>query len=124
LAEVPSMIAAGHARDMPVLVRVPHADPWIGQVLDAGADGVVVPAIDSPEAAREVTELARVAPRGRRGLSAYVRAAHYSAVAAPEFVATSNVRVLVPGMVEGREGLDAFDAIGETEGLDVLFVGP
>lgn len=124
LSEVPRMIAAGNGRGMHVLVRVPQADPWIGQVLDAGADGVIVPSVDGPEAAQEIAELARFAPRGRRGLSAYVRAADYFATPRPEFVARSNDRILVAGMVEGPQGLAQFDAIGEVEGLDVLFVGP
>ncbi|WP_240658506.1 HpcH/HpaI aldolase family protein [Microbacterium sp. CPCC 204701] len=124
ITEAARMIAAGNGRGLHVLVRVPQADPWIGQVLDAGADGVVVPSIDGVEPARKIVRHARFAPRGDRGLSAYVRAADYFATLRTEFVARSNERVLAAGMVEGPHGLGQFDAIAAVDGLDVLFIGP
>ena len=48
-------------------VRVPSKDEAvIGKVLDAGADGVIVPMVNSAEDARAVLDAARYPPLGRR----------------------------------------------------------
>jgi 4-hydroxy-2-oxoheptanedioate aldolase len=51
----------------PVFVRVPEREtPLVSRVLDAGATGVIVPMIESVEAARRAVEAACYPPLGRR----------------------------------------------------------
>ena len=55
-------VLAGRAR---VLVRPPSDDAaWIGRALDAGAAGVVVPAVDSAARAAAVVAACHLPPRG------------------------------------------------------------
>jgi 4-hydroxy-2-oxoheptanedioate aldolase len=65
---------------------------------------------------------ARFAPEGRRGANPYVRAASYSADA--RFFAEANERAACLALVEGKEGVEAIDAILAVPGLDAVFVGP
>jgi 4-hydroxy-2-oxoheptanedioate aldolase len=120
---LPPLIAAGHAAGLACIVRVPdtRAQP-IGAVLDAGADAVVVPHVQSGREAAEVVSAARFAPAGDRGTNPYVRAARYSADQG--FVAEANEKVAVLAMVEGKEGIEAIDDILGVEGLDAVFLGP
>ena len=77
---LPGLIAEARAVDLPVLVRVWANEPaLVGKVLDAGANGVMVPHVATPEAAARAVRAARWAPRGERGVAPLV-----SAVAAPD----------------------------------------
>ena len=64
---------AGHIRaarlhEAASLVRVPIADTaWIKRVLDAGAEGIIVPQVRDAAEAQAVADAAKYPPRGRRG---------------------------------------------------------
>jgi 2-keto-3-deoxy-L-rhamnonate aldolase RhmA len=117
------LVAAARSAGIGCVVRVPdvRAQP-IGAALDVGADGVVVPNVQSGASAADVVVAARFGPEGRRGANPYVRAARYSAD--PEFFVTANERTAAIVMVEGREGIAAIDEILDVAGLDAVFLGP
>jgi 4-hydroxy-2-oxoheptanedioate aldolase len=117
------LVAAARSSDIACLVRVADARAQpIGAVLDVGAEGVVVPNVQSGASAAAVVAAARFAPEGRRGANPYVRAARYSADSS--FFTTANALAASIVMVEGREGIAAIDAILDVEGLDAVFLGP
>ena len=120
---LPPLVAASRSAGAACLVRV--AENWaqqIGAVLDIGADGVVVPNIQSEASAAAVVAAARFAPEGRRGANPYVRAARYSAN--ETYLTTANASTVAIGMVEGKEGLDAVESILGVGGLDAILLGP
>jgi 2-dehydro-3-deoxyglucarate aldolase/4-hydroxy-2-oxoheptanedioate aldolase len=105
------------------IVRVPWNDPvMIKRVLDAGVGGVMVPMVESPEAARSFVEAVRYPPEGIRGVAAG-RAADYG-LAFEEYVETASDRLVTIAQVETQPALDDVAAISAVEGLDALFVGP
>jgi 2-keto-3-deoxy-L-rhamnonate aldolase RhmA len=117
------LVAASHAAGTAALVRVADERPQsIGAALDVGADGVIVPHVKSGPAAAAVVRAARFAPEGERGANPYVRAARYSSDTG--FIGTANRNAASIAMVEGKEGLQAIDAILDVEGLDAVFLGP
>ena len=99
-------------RRVPVLVR-PRANraDLIGRALDAGADGVIVPLVESAEEAEEAVAAAASPPRGIRSFG-------------PLPGALQAERPFVGVMVETAAGLAAVDAIARTPALDLVFVGP
>lgn len=104
-----------------VLVRVTHnGDDVIGRALDAGADGVIVPMIDTPAQAAAAVAAAKFPPLGRRSWGQLL-ALHGRDV--PD-AATANERVTCAVMIETAAALDAIDAITQTPGVDMVFVGP
>lgn len=102
------------------LVRVASSDAaTIGVALDAGALGVVVPMISTPEAAARAVSACRYPPRGVRSFGP-IRAA--VAVGSREIEALEDVVCAV--MVETVDGLARVDEIAATPGLDAIYVGP
>lgn len=102
------------------MVRVAANDPaLIGQALDAGAQGVIVPLIDTPEQARAAARACRFPPLGTRSYGP-MRAGLRSG---PR-TADMNAEVACIAMIETHEGLANLDAIASVEGIDGLYVGP
>ncbi len=117
------MILAARSHGVHALVRVRTDDPsLIGVALDQGADGVLVPQIDSAAAAARAIDAARFAPTGRRGVNPYVRAAGFTGDRTWASRADGSSAVLL--MVEGPAGIAALPEILELPGLDGVMVGP
>lgn len=105
-------------------MRVPEADAvTIKQVLDLGAQNLLVPMVSSPEQAADVVAAVRYPPRGRRGVgSALARSARWDRVDGYLTDADRLVSVLV--QVETAEGVEAAGAIAAVDGVDGVLVGP
>ncbi|MFC6093399.1 HpcH/HpaI aldolase family protein [Saccharothrix lopnurensis] len=115
------LVAAVRAAGIPAFVRVAWNRPeLIGRALDSGADGIIVPMVDSVEQARAAAAAARFPPRGTRSFGP-IRST--DAVTAP-VPARANADVLCLVMVETTRGLDAVDDIAAVDGVDGVFVGP
>jgi 4-hydroxy-2-oxoheptanedioate aldolase len=103
------------------LVRVPWNEPgFLGQVLDAGAGGVIVPMVNTVEQAEAVVRACRYAPVGARSFGPLGAGTRYGA----EYVARANEFVSVIPMIETVEAVENVDAIAATPGIDALYVGP
>ena len=102
------------------LVRVPSLDqPFIGQMLDAGAHGVVVPMIETAEDARRAVEACRLAPAGVRSFGP-VRASQTFG----RDPAVLGREVVCIVMIETAEGVDNVDKIVAVDGVDGVCIGP
>src|SRR5579871_6614409 len=109
-------VAAGTS----VLVRVAeNSAAAIGQALDTGAEGVIVPLIeDASEAAQAVTA-ARFPPRGRRS-GGGVRPLAGGFL---DYYASANERTVVGVMIETVRGADNAAEIARTPGVDFVLIG-
>ena len=122
---VEHMVRAARCAGITSLVRVPEPNPsYIMRVVDAGAEGVQIPQVDSAQMAKLVSQAARYFPEGKRGLCSYVRAAGYSAIPPDVHMATSNDEVLTVVHIEGEAAASQIKDIVETPGIDVIFLGP
>ena len=106
------------------VVRVPWNDHvYLKRVLDAGAEGVLIPGIDTAEEARAAVAACLYPPRGRRGTAAgSVRASSYGM--APDYVATCADNLLIACQIESAKAVENIDAILAVEGIDLMFIGP
>jgi 2-keto-3-deoxy-L-rhamnonate aldolase RhmA len=117
------LIPAARGAGIAPIVRVRTNEPsLIGAALDVGAAGVLVPQIDSAEAARYAVAAARFGPDGHRGSNPYVRAAGYAATA--DWFGRANAATAVLLMIEGAAGVAGLPVILATPGLDGIFIGP
>lgn len=115
------LIDAARAADRPALVRVAWNRPeLIGRALDSGADGVIVPMVESAQEARQAVRAARYAPHGRRSFGP-IRS---GLGGQPASVAQAEPGTVCLVMIESPEALEAVDEIAATPGLDGIFVGP
>ncbi|MEM9171562.1 MAG: aldolase/citrate lyase family protein [Pseudomonadota bacterium] len=112
---------ACRAGKKPCLVRVPAVGDILN-ALDCGADGVVVPHIDSVIAAEAMARACRYG-RGGRGYAGSSRAAGYGTRPIAEHLPQSNDNTVAIAQIEDVEALDAIDDIAAVDGIDCLFVG-
>ncbi|ENT02884.1 4-hydroxy-2-oxoheptanedioate aldolase [Brucella sp. 63/311] len=106
------------------VVRPPVGETWIvKQLLDIGAQTLLIPMIESREQAEAMVKAMRYPPHGVRGVgSALARASAFNRI--PDYLQTANDEVCLLLQVESRAGLANLDAIATTEGVDGVFIGP
>ncbi|EAV42264.1 HpcH/HpaI aldolase [Stappia aggregata IAM 12614] len=106
------------------VVRVPIGETWmIKQFLDAGAQTLLVPMVESKAQAEDLVSAVRYPPVGVRGVgSALARASHFSAIS--DYLTTADSEICLLVQVENRAGLVELDAILSVEGVDGVFIGP
>jgi len=95
----------------------------IGRALDLGAQGIVVPRLDTAEQAREAVTFLRYPPAGARGVALMTRGGRLGSVGHAD-VADLNDDIVGIVQIESRGALEAADEIAAIDGVDVLFVGP
>ncbi|WZH37303.1 MAG: HpcH/HpaI aldolase/citrate lyase family protein [Microbacterium enclense] len=106
------------------VVRVPWNDPvTIKQVLDLGAQNLIVPMVSSAAEARAAVAATRYPPEGIRGVgSALARSARWNRVDGYLTGAADHVSLTV--QIETTAGVAAAADIAAVEGVDAIFVGP
>ncbi|MGE0801729.1 MAG: HpcH/HpaI aldolase/citrate lyase family protein [Lautropia sp.] len=106
------------------ILRLATDDPaLIGQALDLGVDGIMVPGVHDAEQAARIAAAALYPPRGRRGNGALVaRAAGYGLATGP-YLARANDDLLLAVMLESRAGAEAAGRIAAVDGIDAIVVG-
>lgn len=115
------MLPAIERRGVAPITRVPSNDPTaIAKALDAGAQGIVIPFVSTPEEASRAVEAFRYPPRGQRSYGP-IRAALSLGTREPDDLSSLPVCMV---MVETREGLANAEAIAATDGVDGIYVGP
>jgi 4-hydroxy-2-oxoheptanedioate aldolase len=122
--ETINLLRAIQASDTPAVVRVPAHDPvWLKRVLDAGADSLMVPMIESAEEAEALVRACRYPPAGRRGYAAgAVRASTYGFE--PDYMHKANDNLLLLAQIESKDTVPQAGAIARVDGIDMVFIGP
>ena len=107
-----------------VAVRVPIGETWmIKQVLDVGAQTVVVPMVETADQARELVRACHYPPVGLRGVGVgSARASRFSGI--PDYIKTADDQICLIVQVENRAGMAALDDILAVDGIDGVFIGP
>ena len=103
------------------VVRVPWLEPGIlMKSLDAGAQALICPMINTREEAQKFVAWTSYAPRGTRSFGP-VRAAM---VLGADYPTAANDHIVRFAMIETAQALDNLDAILSVEGLDAIYIGP
>ena len=108
----------------PAIVRPVVGETWmIKQLLDAGAQTLLIPMVESADQARELVRAVTYPPHGVRGVgSALARASDFAAIS--DYLTTARDEICLLVQVENRKGLAALDDILAVEGIDGVFIGP
>lgn len=123
LREAESLIRVIELKGCTPLVRVTsNNSDQIKRVMDAGAHGVIVPMVNTPEDARAAARAVRYPPQGTRGVG-LGRAQGYGARFA-EYAAQINETAVVIAQIEHVDALRNLEAILTTEGIDGSLIGP
>ncbi len=105
---------------VPIVRPLSNDAAIIGQVLDAGARGVIVPMVNSREDAINAAQACRYAPRGIRSYGP-ARASIDLGVPYGEFP-DSDALCLI--MLETVEAINNIEDIASVPGIDGIFIGP
>lgn len=106
------------------VVRPPWNDAVIiKQLLDVGAQTLLIPMIQNAEQARDAVRATRYPPHGVRGVgSALARASRWNRV--PDYLQQADEQMCVLVQIETREAVKNLEAILQVEGVDGVFIGP
>jgi 2-keto-3-deoxy-L-rhamnonate aldolase RhmA len=107
---------------MTSLIRVNRVDyGLIYRTLDQGAQGIIVPHVDTAEQAREVVRAARYAPIGERGMYESRQAYGLDSL---QYFRSANRETLVVVMIEDIQAIENLPEILAVDHIDVFFVAP
>ncbi|KAG6335983.1 hypothetical protein ID866_3105 [Astraeus odoratus] len=106
------------------VVRPSWNDPvQIKQLLDIGAQTLLVPMVQNADEARLAVSATRYPPAGIRGVgSALARASRWNRI--PDYLHQANDAMCVLVQIETREALKNLPQILDVEGVDGVFIGP
>jgi 4-hydroxy-2-oxoheptanedioate aldolase len=107
----------------PVVRPVNCETALLKQLLDVGAQTLLVPMVESAEQARALVAAVRYPPRGVRGVgSGIARVSRWSAI--PDYLGRADEEICLLVQIESKAGLERIDEIAAVEGVDGVFVGP
>ncbi len=124
LESVLAQLQAIGAYPVTPVVRVPTGDPVvIKQVLDLGAQTIIVPMVGSAEEAEALVRATRYPPDGIRGVgSALARSARWNRVEGYLADAQHHISLIV--QIESADAVEHAAEIAAVDGVDGVFVGP
>ena len=118
-----SLITTIQAHDMKALVRVSkNEEVIIKRVLDIGADGIVVPMVNSKADALQAVSYAKYPPVGKRGVGLY-RATKYG-TKFEEYKKWVDEELVIIAQIEHIDAVNNIDEILKVEGIDGTIIGP
>lgn len=110
-------------RSQPVVRPVSGDAALIKQLLDIGAQTLLVPMVETAEQARALVRAVTYPPKGIRGMgSGMARASRWNTI--PDYLDQADGEICLLLQVESLEGLANLNAIVAVEGVDGVFIGP
>ena len=112
--------AIDHGGSVPI-VRVPWNEPGIiGKMLDAGAEGVIIPMVNTAEEAAAAVSACRYAPDGgSRSFGPTV-----GRIRRDDYFEWARENIAVIPMIETKEAVENLPEILAVPGIDAVYVGP
>lgn len=106
------------------LVRVPENQYWMAtRALDGGAQGIIMPHVDTAEQAREVVQQLRYPPIGRRSISSMQAHVDFRPVPVGDLIRELEPDFLIAVMLETATAVENCEAIAAVDGIDVVMIG-
>lgn len=91
----------------------------IGELLDEGALGIIVPLVNSAEDAKAAAYAMRYPPRGGRSIGAYG-----GLIYGPDYVQWANDEVFLAVQIETQQAVEHVEEILAVDGVDGCWIGP
>lgn len=108
------------------LVRLSSVETTVSggakHALDSGAQGVIVPGVESAADAERVVRATHFPPVGERGVAGTTRANEYGE-RFDDYVETANDETLVVVQIESPSAVESVEDILAVDGIDVAFIG-
>jgi 4-hydroxy-2-oxoheptanedioate aldolase len=119
--ELVGCLIAAKAAGVPAMVRVALLDfGLIGRALDAGAQGVMVPMVETAADAARLVHAVKYPPLGGRSIGPY----RARLMIEGDYFAAANTWTIACGQIETDRAVENINAICATPGLDMICLGP
>ena len=125
LETVTDIIRVGRAVGLVCLVRVPDAEyHLIARALDIGAEGLLVPRVESREQVESIVRWAKYPPMGVRGFGVRGIISNYRKAGVKEWIQELNENTVVVIQIEKRKAIECIDDLVSVNGVDAALIGP
>jgi 4-hydroxy-2-oxoheptanedioate aldolase len=123
LPTVQAMLQAAAPYSTHTIVRPGWNDPVeIKRLLDAGAQSLLIPYVQTAAEAAAAVAAVRYPPHGIRGVAGLTRANRFGLV--PDYTARADAEICLLVQVETAATLPQIEAIAAVDGVDGIFIGP
>lgn len=123
--DMAALITVGKAIGLHPVVRIPEVRrETVLKPFDAGAAGILVPMVNTADAAAEIVQWAKYPPLGVRGVS--LRRGHNDFRPGPMVpqLENANANNAVIIQIESGQAVDNIDDLVAVDGVDAVFIGP
>jgi len=125
LETVQDMVAAAAQAGITPVVRVGELlYSLVARLLDVGAQGIIFPRVECPEALAEAVSWTKFPPEGRRGYGVSAAMVDYEPATFTEIIRHANTNTMVVAQFETRAALDRADELLAVKGFHVAMIGP
>jgi 4-hydroxy-2-oxoheptanedioate aldolase len=119
-----SMLVAKYEQ-MDAYVRVPDKLYFqMAQMLDIGAEGLVLPQVETQDKAEHIIRSTKYSPVGQRGVSISNTVTRYRDYEVETYTQWANKQLMTIVMIESEKGVSNVDDIVSTQGVDAVMIGP
>jgi len=123
LTEAQNLIAHIQANGMEALIRVgKNEEVIIKRVLDSGANGVIIPMVNSLEDAKKAVSFVKYPPLGKRGVG-LARAQKYG-IGFEDYKKRLDDEIVIIAQVEHIYSVNNLEDILLVDGIDGIIIGP
>lgn len=111
--------------DLSMFVRVPDKlYHQLAQILDIGAEGIVLPRVNTSEEVRQIIQSTKYAPWGKRGVSISNTVTRFRDFEQKEYTKWANDELLNIIQIESEEGVNNIRELVSIKGVDAVMIGP
>lgn len=119
------LLLMGNSIGIPSLVRVPQLSRSdVSRALDCGAEGVMVPMIETVDQARLLVSWSKYPPIGNRSYSGGANTFYKPSGNHLKNMQELNQKTITIAQIETVKGVENVEAIAQVEGIDALIIGP
>lgn len=105
------------------IVRIPYLNKHLVEFfLDQGAEGIIVPKVESKEQAKEIVNSFYYPPIGNRGINPIRSSNYFKDI--DKYLKEANDKLLCIVQIESVKGVNNIKEILEVPGIDCIFIGP
>jgi 4-hydroxy-2-oxoheptanedioate aldolase len=125
LETVQDMIRSSADAGITPIVRVAELlYSLVARLLDAGAQGIILPRVEDPKLLAEALSWMRFPPQGKRGYGVNPTMVRYEARSFPEIIEHQNLNTLAVVQFETRTAMERADELLSLPGVNIAMVGP
>jgi len=120
---IENMIRTAESYQLTPLVRVADANPkTMLRLLDGGAQGIVLPMVESAADIQQAIQACKYYPTGNRSLNAG-RPGAFGKISLTDYVTKANQEIMLIAMIESTKGIENIEKIATVSGLDMILEG-